>query len=560
MANAPTADDLKRLDAAATAFWKLAPWMWADYTDAFAIDDPSFGMVFVACDEVVFGRMPGVYLFFGARGLDAFARLRIALELRSVTDQIFRQDALVLTHVDPSMDEPGFAPALKTFTRLQRTLQPQLIRYRYGMIPRPADRDEVRLLVSALDVGLEMFARLRDDSDEFARFDPKEKEEQMLVLTRDGDRWVEQRRSGAGIYLLPTRQEFEMRRAWTAARALPQRDTAWEFGLLFMPDRVEGTDELQCIHLIVDGEGETVNQEVARRRSDDELCEFLVHAIVMARYRPSVLLTDDLKLDTVLGPLASALGIDLDLAEELPFLTPAYAEILAPSVGIDLEEAGDVDDDVSFDEEFVLPRDAESVELIMPPGFRHERIIVRYVPMPPDHTESLAPKDVARIQETTLDALENPKAGLKKMRALAAEFPSIPAVHANLVSTLVGLGKTFEARKAAVRNFERFPGYLFGISAYCDFMLIDGNTDAAEAAFGGITELPDLLPERTEFHFSEVATFHGMLARIHQARGRTAEAERYSEVLRRAVPGHPLLEMLEAYRESEGPREGLSYS
>jgi hypothetical protein len=518
MPTASTTPDWNRLDRAAAAFWKLAPWTLTELREMLAIEHPTRGRLFVVTEEVSMYGGPGVYVMLGSTALEYFEIFRETVERRQITDFVFRQDFILLAvrTDDIPLRRTARLPALRT---LMRPWKPVAARAEPGRELRTLNAQEVDLLATALEISLERFARLRSDSEALER----EEDETMLTLVSDGDGWREEWRTVVDLMMFAPIARMDMRPSWRTVLSLPSREEVWEYGVFYV-EVVEEDGEHVTLHLIAGPHGELLVSELDPRRDAPGLCELLVHAMMMAGRRPAVVVVDDHELFRALTAIVGEFDIEVELEEMLPNLTGAYETLARTLAGLPAPDG--ISD--------------ESAVVRLPDAFRHRTLRVRYVPF--ERTDALSARERERIGRVQARAFDDPVKGVKDIRALAARYPDDPSIRSTLAAALLNAEEFEEAAEVMLENYARFPRHVPTIGGYCDLKLLQGEIEAALAAYDGCTELPDFFPDRTEFHVSEVVVFHAMYARILRALGRDAEAGPHRELVEIVAPGHPLLE------------------
>jgi hypothetical protein len=122
--------------------------------------------------------------------------------------------------------------------------------------------------------------------------------------------------------------------------------------------------------------------------------------------------------------------------------------------------------------------------------------------------------------------------------------PNVPVLYNYKYSFLVELYREREAIRWVDKMYEQFPNYLF---AKCDYIIQKwdlGKKVNVEEVFGNATSLPELYPERTLFHKSELFKFNQTMMEYHLRKDQIHHAYFYFRDLYRYRHSFPNLDKL----------------
>jgi hypothetical protein len=169
-------------------------------------------------------------------------------------------------------------------------------------------------------------------------------------------------------------------------------------------------------------------------------------------------------------------------------------------------------------------------------AYGHE---IFYVPIREAWHEALPPAAKAaipRLHRTLLDRSESPLAAIRELEGLVEHHPHAPVFY-NFLNIAYGRAGEDERRRALiVRCRAALPDYLFGTIAQAELLLDEEDYDGFAELWGGVFDLREHYPERTQFHVSEFAGFYGIIGLFHQATGNDAEARRLRQMLMDVAP------------------------
>jgi hypothetical protein len=131
------------------------------------------------------------------------------------------------------------------------------------------------------------------------------------------------------------------------------------------------------------------------------------------------------------------------------------------------------------------------------------------------------------------------------LAALREKYPENPAILNYLVGGYAHLGLDGKMYDAIKQMHDKFPTYLFGITAEALASLNKDDLARAEEVIGKYRNLKDLYPNRTVFHVSELSTFHHAKAQCACKAGDKKEALFHLSALEKALPvdDHMLVEV-----------------
>lgn len=121
----------------------------------------------------------------------------------------------------------------------------------------------------------------------------------------------------------------------------------------------------------------------------------------------------------------------------------------------------------------------------------------------------------------------------ERLRQLVQQYPNVPVLKNYLMTTYVLTGQKSRGDAVLEQTIQQHPRYLLGLVNKANQLLVNGDTDAVEALFGGpLTGLGQLYPERSVFQASEVGHFSMAAFNYFLEKGNTEEAENRLRLMR----------------------------
>lgn len=238
----PSLDEWRRLYQAATAFREAAPWRWMTETEIFGVQNPESGEIGYGSIMGMLGEHLALAVYLGSEGLEGFWRLEedrdvepsFVLEVPQLQaswvnrDELQREDLEVIKALGLKFRGQGAWPLFRS--------------YMPGYFPWFVTSEEARFLTLALEQGLEIAQRVRENRSLLAplRQGPHlvrtpEQQGETLVWR---DEWVKppppQPRP-----LPPTVAEADL----ATMRQLPHRKMTVEADLFLMPSPIKEKED-----------------------------------------------------------------------------------------------------------------------------------------------------------------------------------------------------------------------------------------------------------------------------------------------------------------------------
>jgi len=121
-------------------------------------------------------------------------------------------------------------------------------------------------------------------------------------------------------------------------------------------------------------------------------------------------------------------------------------------------------------------------------------------------------KLIQQLQASYVIANEgNPKRAIQLIRQLIEHYPDNQILYNNLVIYYTLAGKKRKAEDIIIYFYQKFPDYLFAKVHYSLFLISRGKEQEVPKVLKNMWTLPELLPNRKVFHYSEVIAFHILL-------------------------------------------------
>ncbi|MBF0181820.1 MAG: hypothetical protein HQM03_17525 [Magnetococcales bacterium] len=149
---------------------------------------------------------------------------------------------------------------------------------------------------------------------------------------------------------------------------------------------------------------------------------------------------------------------------------------------------------------------------------------------------------------------EDPPRAIERLKKLISQYPDIPMFYNWLCIACSKAGDHQAARTAAETSFRRHPGYLFGRLNYAEILLNEGKLREAFEVIKKTFILTELEPGREKFHFSEVLSFYGLVARYVLRLGKIKSAMHFLDLLKQVEPNHHITKLLEELIDRYTPR------
>ncbi len=130
---------------------------------------------------------------------------------------------------------------------------------------------------------------------------------------------------------------------------------------------------------------------------------------------------------------------------------------------------------------------------------------------------------------------------IRGLNSLKQKYPENPQILNSLLFAYVILGDEEKARTLARTTYEKFPNYLFALTAEVIFSLNADEDEKASSILSKYSSLKDLYPNRELFHITEVIAFSHAKVQLACKLGNLEEAERELAVLKQSPIDHSLV-------------------
>jgi hypothetical protein len=329
----------RELCAAAVAFRDLAAWRWMNDAQNFGVADPASGQIGYC---TVMGQL-GEFLALGVyRGPEGYAVLK-AINDRTLRpgnpEALFRQNALIASFEDREDLDARDRALLKSagVKARGRNAWPCFRSYLPGYAPWYLTEPEAGVLRAALEQAALIGARLREEPGLLQP--PRPGQILVRVPERQGGDWAwrdEWQPCPTPPAPAPApRPQIDGERLAALAGSLERAPMSWEYDFTFMPAPIAGDEStggrpyFPRMGLCVDRKsGRIIDIGMAPPEGyADVLANRLIEVIQQLGGMPEQFLVARPEAQSLLEPLAQALGISVHLERRLPALEEALASL-----------------------------------------------------------------------------------------------------------------------------------------------------------------------------------------------------------------------------------------
>lgn len=141
----------------------------------------------------------------------------------------------------------------------------------------------------------------------------------------------------------------------------------------------------------------------------------------------------------------------------------------------------------------------------------------------------------------------DPKKALQQLLVLIEKYPNDPILAGYLTNAYQLTDNDDMEYQTIIKNYEKFPHYLFARCAYAQLCLEEDRLEDAVNAIDNTFNLKELYPERSTFHAAEVFTLNAFCIKYFCIIGKFDYADIYLNMLKKIDDEHPSIEILENY-------------
>jgi tetratricopeptide (TPR) repeat protein len=133
---------------------------------------------------------------------------------------------------------------------------------------------------------------------------------------------------------------------------------------------------------------------------------------------------------------------------------------------------------------------------------------------------------------------DSPENNLPILLELKEKYPLVPSIYNYIGITYTVMQQWDRLQNILDETIRKFPGYLFGKTAFADYYLRKEDPRRIPLIFDKKLELSLLYPERDVFHVSEVRAFYSVIGAYYARINKTARALYCYFLLEEIAPDH----------------------
>ena len=177
---------------------------------------------------------------------------------------------------------------------------------------------------------------------------------------------------------------------------------------------------------------------------------------------------------------------------------------------------------------------ADRLQTTDPSELQLSSMEIVYDPMTSPYTEGYA-DDRTAVEDALNDmyelALEKPEKAIPELRQLVEKYPRHPTFLNYLIVALKNTDQSDEVDRLTRQMYQNFPEYLYARINYADLLMDDEKPEEAFDLFDRQYSLDRVYPDRQTFHYTEVLTYYGFLARYSLSVGEPDKAASYVQAM-----------------------------
>jgi hypothetical protein len=337
MLDTPSAEEWAALYQAAVQFRDAAPWEWMYDSDMFGVQNPETGEIGYCCVMGNLGEHFALGVYLGAEGLQGYEKIASG-EVETPDAALHSQKCLMASFEDRELLASEDRAVIKSLGLKfrGRNAWPLFRDYRPGYAPWFAAAEQARFLTHALQQGLQVALRFRDDP---ALLDPPR---DGLYLTRaaqpgaDGlawsDQWLPPAPLDTAASAVPQIDELRVQRV---KRSILARQGTWEADFFYSPAPIQehkGQRPYFPYMLMWVDRGSRAILPPELVPADQYRAAFQNHFLALieqANLMPNEVCVLQQEAFDLLDPIAKRLGIKLRRARRLDALEDARASLMS---------------------------------------------------------------------------------------------------------------------------------------------------------------------------------------------------------------------------------------
>jgi hypothetical protein len=321
---APSLNDWKKLYEATAAFKALEAWNWMSDADLFGVRNPQNGEIGYCCVMGQLGEVFGMAVYQGSEGLDGYLRMQSGELAPDDLHVGYIQKCLLASFEDrASLEKEDLQTIKKLGLKFRgRNAWPQFRSYLPGYVPWFLTKDEARFLTIVMEQAIDVALRFKEDRDILEA--PTEDSVMVRSLeSRDRekhwqDEWVKlpsEREADADI---ESPDEFRLRRI---QKNVTEKRGIWEIGYFVLPAPVDEGERpyFPYATVVADASSGMLIQTwlASPEQFYAEFPKGLLSLVEETGVLPQGILVDEYNTFRMIEPIASKLGLDLEVIDEL---------------------------------------------------------------------------------------------------------------------------------------------------------------------------------------------------------------------------------------------------
>ncbi|MGH7847847.1 MAG: DUF7309 domain-containing protein [Candidatus Binatia bacterium] len=315
----------KNLYEVANTFRDAEPWRWMWDADLFGVQNPQSGEIGYCCVLGQLGEVFGLVVYLGTKGLEQHRKIQSGKIHPGSLDMAYNQHCLTAWFGDrKDLDEPDREVVSALGLKWRRTNSwPQFRSLQPGYLPWYLSEDEANYLALSLEQALEIALQFARESDLLVGPSKNHYLVRVPVKEPAGWRWESRWLKPAPTTMATVRcyhlDEVRLQRIKRTSQALP---CIWEVDAYYTPMPVDGDNRpfFPYSLLCADHDSGLVFGTALAQPStwETEFPTSLLDCMENHNFMPRVLWLRKKELRELFEPLASRLGIQVQVTKKLP--------------------------------------------------------------------------------------------------------------------------------------------------------------------------------------------------------------------------------------------------
>ncbi|MDI6803317.1 MAG: hypothetical protein QME58_05660 [Bacteroidota bacterium] len=325
--NKPSTQDLKSLYNAALDFRDFGCWDWMDDTDIFGVQNPATEEIGYCCVIGANREMFGLIVYLGTEGLDSY--YRILSDKSKKTDSIFYQKCLIISFENKNILEKIDLDTIKSLgLNIKGSYAyPMCREYTPGFYPWFISPEQIQFLTLCLQQAKEVAGRFKENRQILFSDNKNEYLVRGLRTVQNGIEWQDMRvqpkmvkKNVSYLSRIPHHQLDGIKSKYHFA------DVGWEFDCSYSFNPLQEKKNTRPYYprflMCVDKYSAFILQAKLIEQVDIvNECQYeLIKAIEQLGVIPKLIEVMDKDILSILRPITTSLGIDLQLVKNLKVL------------------------------------------------------------------------------------------------------------------------------------------------------------------------------------------------------------------------------------------------